>query len=197
MRNFIKIAQGLHVTPLSLELHRHPKLWNVDTERLRPTGPHRESDDIWVRYNDKTPFVASGDWSKFNDSHESVWYPAFYELPSLRKLVFDLMAGVQGERLGAVLIWRLKPGTTIHPHIDSGWHVDYYDKFNICVQGNPQAQFLYPDHAEAMIAETGDVHRFVNTEMHTVVNNGTEDMIILCICIKTHNYEERFRRGHD
>lgn len=197
MKNFIKIAQGVNVIPLALELHQHSELWNVDMERLRPTAPHRDSDDIWVRYNNKNEYLKSDDWSTFNDSHESVWYPSFYELPSLRKLIFDLMAGVQGERLGGVLIWRLKPGHVIHPHRDAGWHVDYYDKFNICVQGNAQAKFIYTDHEEAIVASAGDVHRFLNTENHTVVNNGEEDMIVLCVCIKTHNYEERYRRGHE
>lgn len=194
MMNYIKIAQGVNVNSLALELHQHPELWNVDIERLRPTAPHRDSDDIWIRYNDKTQYLKSDDWTHFNDSHESVWYPAFYALPSLRKLIFDLMAAVQGERLGGVLIWRLQPGHAIHPHRDAGWHVDYYDKFNICVQGNPDGKFVYTDHDEAIVAAAGDVHRFINTENHTVVNNGSEDMIVLCVCIKVHDYDERYQR---
>jgi len=194
MKNYLKIAQGVDVLPLALQLHQHPELWNVDMERLGPAAPHRDSDDIWIRYNDKTEFLKSGDFSKFNDEHDPVWYPAFYELPAARKMIFDLMAAVQGERLGGVLIWRLKPGQAIHPHRDAGWHVDYYDKFNICVQGNPQAAFIYPDHQEAIVANTGDVHRFVNTEMHTIINNGQDDIIVLCVCIKVHNYEERYSR---
>lgn len=194
MKNFVKIAQGVNVTPLMLQLHQHPELWNVDIERLRPTAPHRDSDDIWVRYNDKTPFTASGDWSNFNDSHESIWYPAYYALPAIRKLINDLMYAVEGERLGGVLIWRLKPGQMIHPHKDMGWHVDYYDKFNICVQGNADGKFIYQDHDESMIAFPGDVYRFVNTENHMVVNKGTEDMIVLCVCIKVHNFDERYKR---
>ena len=100
-------------------------------------GPHRDSDDIWVRYNDKTEYLKSGDWSKFNFEHEPIWYPAYYALPAVRQLVFDLARHVEAERIGGIFIWRVKPGQQIHPHKDWGWHVDYYDKFNICVNSAP------------------------------------------------------------
>jgi hypothetical protein len=192
MKNFLKIAQGVDVLPLALELHQHPELWNVDTERLGPNGPHHDSDDIWVRYNDKTECLKSGDWSHFNDEHDAVWYPAFYALPSIRKIVFDLARRVEAERIGGIFIWRVQPGHKIHPHKDFGWHVDYYDKFNICIQSTPGAAFVYAD--EAIEDRPGDVHRFVNTEDHSVVNNSTEDYIVMCVCLRVHDYRKRYQR---
>lgn len=192
MKNFLKIAQGVDVTPLALQLHQHPELWNVDTERLGPNTPHRDSDDIWVRYNDKTEWLKSGDWSTFNDEHEPVWYPAYYALPAVRQLVFDLARRVEAERIGGIFIWRVKPGQQIHPHKDWGWHVDYYDKFNICINSAPGAAFVYKD--EAIEDRPGDVHRFVNTENHSVVNNSSEDYSVMCVCLRVHDYERRYKR---
>lgn len=194
MRNFLQIASGVDVIPLALELHAHPELWNVDSERLHPNGPHRDSDDIWIRANDKTHALKTGDWSKFNHEHDSIFYPAFYELPSARKLIFDLMARVQGERLGDIFIWRVQPSKQIFPHIDASWHVNYYDKFNICIQGSHGAAFLYPESNEAIPANPGDVHRFINTEIHSCINNSSEDYIMLCVCIRTHRHEDRYKR---
>ncbi len=194
MKNFIQIAAGVDVIPLATELHAHPELWNVDAERLGENKPHRDSDDIWVRYNDKTEWLKHGNWQTFSDEHDSIWYPAFYELPSARKLIFDLMARVQGERLGGIFIWRVKPGHQIYPHKDWGWHVDYYTKFNICIQGKQGASFLWPDSLEEVVANTGDVHSFINTETHSIINNSDDDYIVMCVCIKTHKFNEVYKR---
>lgn len=192
MKNFLKIAQGVDVTPLALELHQHPELWNVDTERLSPNGPHYESDDIWVRMNDRTQFQESGNWQGFNDEHESVWYPGFYALPSVRKIVFDLARRVEAERIGDIMIWRLEPGKKIHPHTDKSWHVGHYDKFNVCIHSAPGAAFVYE--GEAINDQPGDVHRFVNTVEHSVVNRSNEDYIVMVVCLRTHDYERRYKR---
>lgn len=194
MKNHYKLASGVDTLPLALELLQHPELWNVDAERLGPNTPHRDSDDIWVRHNDRTKCSASGDWTTFNDEHDSVWYPAIYALPSARKLIFDLMARVQGERLGGILLWRVKPGQKIHPHADFGWHAGYYDKFNICIQGQAGCVFNWPDDGESIFDSTGDVHRFTNHSRHEVLNQGLDDYIVLCVCIRTHHYESRFIR---
>jgi hypothetical protein len=192
LKNFLKIAQGVDVAPLALQLHQHPELWNVDTERLGPAGPHHDSDDIWVRYNDKTEWLKSGDWKTFNDEHDPVWYPAFYALPAVRKIVFDLARHVEAERIGGIFIWRVKPGHQIYPHKDFGWHVNYYDKFNICIQSAPGAAFVYED--ERMEDRPGDVHRFVNTENHSVINQSDQDYIVMCVCLRVHDYERRYKR---
>lgn len=191
MKNFIKIAQGADVTSLALEIHQNPHLWGDHNARLRPGSPHEESGDIWVRYNDETEFVKNGSYDGFNDEHDSIWYPAFYALPSVRKLIFDLARAVEAERIGGVLIWRVPPGKEIHPHRDFGWHVDYYDKFNICIQSKPGCAFMYDTHA--MQDMPGDVHRFLNTETHSVVNHSDEDYIVMCVCLRVHDYERRFK----
>lgn len=192
MKNFVKIAQGINVAPLAAELHQNAWLWNQDKERLFPQGPHRDSDDIWVRYNDKTAYTASGDWTHFNDEHDPVWYDAFYALPSLKKIVFDLARHAEAERIGGVFIWRVKSGQKIHPHQDWGWHVDYYEKFNVCLQSAPGAAFVYKD--EKITDVPGDVHRFTNTVDHEVVNSSDTDYIVMCVCLRTHDFRRRYKR---
>lgn len=182
MKNSLHIARNQDVLPLLLELQRKPHLWNRNTARLNPAGPHRETDDIWIRYKDETGNKATGDYSNFSDEHDPIWYPAYYELAESRKLIFELMARVRGERLGGVLLYRIPPGKQIYPHTDMGWHVSYYEKFNICLQSNPDAVFYYDD--EDMRCVAGDVHWFRNDIPHYVVNNGNDDHIILTVCIR-------------
>jgi hypothetical protein len=191
VKNFLKIAAGIDVIPLLLEIHRQPTLWDRNEARLFKNGPHRETHDIWLRYKDETENKASGDYSNFADAHEPVWYPSFYELPAAKPLIFGLMARVEGERLGGILIYSVPPGKQIYPHTDRGWVVDYYERFNICLQSNPLARFCYAD-GEQMTAMAGDVHRFVNNKDHWVVNAGETDHIVMTVCIRSHDYGSRF-----
>lgn len=189
MRNFLQIARGVDVLPLLLEVNRQPELWDKNPVRLSDNGPHSQTHDIWLRYKDETENVENKDYSNFGDPHDGVWYPAYYHLPSARRMIFDLMSRVEGERLGGVLIYTVPPGKEILPHIDTGWHVDYYDKFNICLQSNPKARFCYE--TEEFVQFPGDVHRFVNNVSHWVKNDGEEDHIVLTVCIHSHDYSIR------
>ncbi len=193
MKNSLKIAEGMDVLPLLYEVNRQPHLWDRNDVRLQKHGPHAQTHDIWLRYKDETENATSGDYQNFGDPHDGVWYPSFYELPSARRLIFALMARVEGERLGGILIYSVPPGKRILPHTDTGWHVDYFDKFNICLQSNPQAAFHYED--ESFQQRMGDVHRFVNNKPHWVVNDGEEEHIVLTVCIRTHDYAARFKGG--
>lgn len=190
MKHFLKIASGIDVMPLLLEIHRQPHLWDCNNVRLIERSPHRETHDIWLRYKDETENKASGDYSNFADAHDGIWYPGYYALPSARALIFGLMSRVEGERLGGILIYSVPAGKKIYPHVDKGWHVDYFEKFNICLQSNSLTKFCYA--GEAMTAEAGDVHRFVNNVEHEVINEGVTDHIVMTVCIRTHDYRARF-----
>ena len=184
MNNFLRIGQNAATMPLLLELQRQPELWNRDLERLDFAGsPHRETSDVWLRYKDKRPHVESGDFSGFNDPHYGVWYPSYYALPAARPLIFSLMSSVLGEALGGVLIYKIPPGKRIYPHVDTGWHVEYFDKFNLALQCDPNTVFRYPGSGEEMRVQTGDVHWFRNDLEHEVVNEGKEDHIVMTVCI--------------
>ena len=185
MKNFMRIASGVDVMPLMMELKRQPELWNATPYRTKfESSPHRETDDIWLRYKDIKEEVETNDFSTIASEHDSVWYPAYDKLPSCRAMIFDLMARVQGERLGGVLIYRVPPGKQIYEHVDRGWHPEYYDKFNISLQSNLLCPLIYTRHDEAMRSDTGDVFWFRNTIPHMVKNDSNEDQIIMCVCIR-------------
>ena len=193
MKNFQQIASGANTTRLLLEIHQHPELWNRDPERLYPGSPHEHSDDIWIRANDKTTFLERGSFAGFSDEHDSIWYPAYYALPSARQLIFDLARNVEAERIGGIFIWRVKPGQEIHSHSDAGWHPEYYDKFNICLQAENGCAFIWEDDGEVLYENAGEVTRFVNTTQHKVVNESSDDYIVMVVCLKTHDYEQRYK----
>jgi len=185
MSNFTQLAAGINVFPLVMDLQRQPFLWNKNPCRLSKRGPHHETSDIVIRYKDETENFANNSWINFGDEHVADWYKATDHLPYAKKLSLDLMAMIGGEVLGAVLIYRVRPGEKIHSHVDQGWHAETFEKYNICLESNPKAAFCYEN--EKMVQKSGDLHWFRNTVPHWVVNEGDTDHIILTICIRLDN----------
>jgi uncharacterized cupin superfamily protein len=179
--NFMQVASGVDVEPLLTQVLAQPELWNKNPCRLSKRGPHHETQDMFLRYRDETPFVESGDWSGFADAHLPVWNKTSDYLSAARPLIFNLMTHVLGEVLGGVFLYKVEPGKRIYPHVDRGWHAAYFDKFNICLNSNPRARFQYD--GEAMVQAPGDVHWFRNDVTHEVINEGATDHIILTVCI--------------
>ena len=182
MRNFVKIAEGIDVAAIALALNQHPELWDEHRERKSYDGtPHTQMQDIWLRFNDRANL--QGDYAKFTDQHESVWYPAIDKLPQVRPLIFWLMSKVQATRLGGVLITKVRPGGRIAPHVDRGWHPEYYKvKLYVPIQSNPHC--LNRCEEEWVSMSTGDCWYFNNLVEHEVLNRGKDDRIMLIICLR-------------
>ena len=140
-----KMPFNIDIMPLLKSLKTNAYLFGQIPFRGLDESPHREMTDIWIRYKDIIPNLNSGDFSNFTDEHESVWYPASREVPEVKKVIFDVMHGVYGERLGGVLITKLPPGGKIYPHKDAGWHAEFYEKYFIPIQNAPGAIFGFDE----------------------------------------------------
>lgn len=186
MKHFQRIVDGLDVSPIMAELNRNSDLWGQI--KLRKQGPHRGMEDIWIRYNAPENFGPD-----FNAEHTPVWYPAEARLPSIRPLLFDLMAAVEGEALYGVIITKIPPGERILPHKDKSWHVEYTDKFYLSLQSAPGAVFgcNAEDVTEELEPKTGEIWRFDNKKLHWVENNSPVDRITLIACIHTEFFNAR------
>jgi hypothetical protein len=179
---------GLHLTgfrfnvlPLVAELQAHPELWNdFDLRTNHPQSPHRELDDIFVRYNARENF--DGDRDAFNGPHDAVWWPATDVLPSAQQIALDLMSQVQGERLGMVLITRIPPGAKCYPHVDKGWHARHFDKYAVQLASAPAQSFHVED--ESLIAGPGECYWFDNSRPHWVVNDSDQARMTMIVCIR-------------
>ena len=146
-----------------------------------PGSPHAQVDDVWLRYNDWRNFDPANP-AAFGEEHDSVYYPAWDALPAARPLVFDLMAQVQGERLGGILITKLPAGGVIEGHVDKGWHVDYYDKFYIQLDAGNGSEFWCDD--EVFSPRRGDVFFFDNSKLHGVRNSSDIERCTMIVCIR-------------
>ena len=175
MKNILTIARGINVLPLALSLARNPQLWNTRKERTQQeTSPHREIDDIWVRY--------AKDWQTGETSHESVWLEAADCLPEVKDHARAIMGLVKGDAIGGILITRIPPGGKVHPHIDNGWHALQYDKFALQIDAHQQQAFCFENAQH--VTMPGDLYWFNNQQTHWVTNDSPCERITLIVCIK-------------
>ncbi len=182
MNNFIPIAHGLDVIPLLLALKRKPELWKEDTYlRDYPQGPFGCVETVFLRF---PPVSATELERDGRDQHESINRDEFKHLPQARDMIFWLMNRVQGERLGRVMINRIKPGGLIYPHADTPAHANYYDRFHICLESNNNSYFRCGD--ESVNMKPGEVWWFQNKLEHEVKNEGDCDRTHMIVDIRTH-----------
>ena len=184
---FNKIATGFNVMPLQIALRRQPQLFGKYTQRCVGESPHRDTTDIWVRYNDIIDQVNNIEHidaeSIYNKEHRPVWWPVYYQLPQIRPLIFDLMSLVEGEELGTVILIKVPPGKQIYPHVDDGWSANYYEKYFIPIQNAPGGTFNFPD--GQIVPNLGEVFWFTNRIVHNVTNNSNEEQILLIVTIRS------------
>lgn len=187
MKNFLQIATGVDVIPLLLAIRRRPELWKEDTYlRDYPQGPFGDTETIMLRFPTKTVLETQAELEEYGRSdaqHESVDQPAFAKLPEARAIIFPLMARVQGERLGRVMINSLRPGGRIFPHSDTAAHAAYYTRFHCVLDTSPGAVIRCG--VEKLHMRQGDVWWFNNALEHEVVNGGISDRIHMVIDIRT------------
>jgi hypothetical protein len=186
MKNFFKLCDGINTIPLLLVIQQNPQLWDQNTLRTtHPYTPHSQVHDIWLRFNDTSVLEEKGETGRkeFLDQHESIDYPSFDKLYEARIMTNQLMAQVQGQRLGRVMITKLEPGKKIDAHVDSGDHAAYYERFHIVLQSAPGVIFRAGD--EKVYMKTGECWWFQNQVEHEVINNSVSDRLHMIVDIHT------------
>lgn len=187
MNHFQMIGSGIDVMPLLLAIRRRPELWKEDTYlRDYPQGPFGEIESIMLRFPPKSVHETEEELQKHLstfDQHENVDQPAYKALTEARPLVMNLMNYVGGERLGRVMVNKIKPGGCIFPHADTPAHADYYSRFHIVLESYPGVMFRCAD--EKVYMPTGSIWWFNNKLEHEVINNSAGDRIHMIVDIRT------------
>ena len=181
MKNFLRLASGINMTPLMVQIQLKPELWKADTYlRDYPQGPFEDVQTIFLRF----PSASVSELERSQkDPHECVWMEGMIHLPAARALIFSLMHTVDGERLGRVMLNSIRPGGRIFPHADTPEHASYWDRFHFVVKSAPGVVFRCGEEQATM--STGETWWFQNAIEHEVRNNSADDRIHLIVDIRT------------
>lgn len=182
MSNFRLIAQGVDVSGVNAELDAAPELWDSYTYRTKDeASPHKLIRDIWVRGRAPEEIEKTGTAS---EPHFAVDWPAWDALPSLHPIVRNLSHMVDARHRGGILITETPPGKMVKPHIDHGWHPEFYDtKLYLVLQSDPRCLHFCGGDCENM--RSGDCWSYPNNVLHSVVNKGQQPHRNVIVCFRT------------
>jgi mannose-6-phosphate isomerase-like protein (cupin superfamily) len=184
MKNFQLIAT-FDPLPILHQVYRQDGLWKADTYlRDYPQGPFGDTETIFLRFPPSS--VTELERSQ-KDQHECVWMDGAIHIPAARASILGLMLKVEGERLGRVMINKLKPGGRVFPHADTPVHANYWDRYHFVLQSSPGVQFRCGD--ESTYMEPGKVYWFQNAYEHEVINNSSVDRLHMICDIRTAHFD--------
>lgn len=179
MRCFQLIFDSLDVVPLLNALATKPALWNVNDLRTAfPGSPHAECDDIWLLFN-----TIPDDPAAVIDDVAVVPYEGWHALPFAQRLACDLLHRVGGIQLGRVIITRLPPGKTIPEHADQGAPAEFFQRYQVALQSLPGCVFNIGE--EVVQFSAGECWWIDNQQPHSVINNSSDDRIVMIVDIRT------------
>jgi hypothetical protein len=181
---FQKLANQINVQPILDALDANPQLWNQNPIRTTHVendyglkSPHLEVDDILIRFNRMDQSLEQAVVAT-----DCYWYPASDLIP-VDQIIYQLMPAVRADQIGRVMITKMAPGAFIAPHEDQGPPAEYYQRFHLCLQNEPGAQFICGD--EVMEPLPGDLFWVNNAATHSVRNDSMVDRLTLIIDLRT------------
>jgi hypothetical protein len=183
--HMVKLDYTVDVSEAVNQIEANPSLWDRYTMRTAsPDSPHREVNDIWLRFRDYADFDPENP-GMMCDEHESIFYSAYYELPAVQAIITQVMSNMPSHaKLGGILITKIPPGKQVYEHSDAGrWHSEYYNnKALVLLQSAPGQSFNFGfEHHEGT---DGEVFSFNNHPAHSVTNNSDIDRISLILAIR-------------
>lgn len=180
MQNFKLLATNIDVGPLLQALDNRPDMWEQITVRQNfPGTAHADTQSIYLRGPEAFTY------DKYFMDLGSYDYPAAHVLqdelvPIMAPLVKDV---IKADKVGRVMIVKMKAGGKLVPHIDEGVYADHFARFHLCVTGGPGSTLTAGN--ETQHFAPGELWWFDHKVTHTAANMEDTDRIHIIIDAKT------------
>lgn len=185
---FHRIGPVFDAEPIRRELKSQPLLWGTSPRVTFKGSPHADTNDIILRG------PAGFEYKSLQELHEEIAcedYPAGELMQNTMKIAYNLAWLLSPEemrhldsplRLGRVIMTKLPPGRTIHPHADEGPVPAFYRRFHLVIEGGDENIFIIQGEVQPM--QSSEMWETDVREMHTVINLMEHDRIHLIVDIE-------------
>ena len=163
-RRFIRIAEGIDVSPFLAELAAAPELWHADTSRQRKVRCQRDTLNIFLRVARK-PLPPGA--KNANDVQESRTARSARGFPTALSFC-EKIAALQGGELGRATLVALQPRGWVRPHVDSGAYYRPRDRFHLVLQSRDGSPMTCG--GESVVMREGELWAFDNNATHDARN---------------------------
>lgn len=188
MKYFHRIGETFITTPITNELYSQRLLWGKSPRVTFKGSPHADTEDIILRG------PAGFEYKSLQELHIEIAcedYPAAELMKKTMQIVNNLAWLLSPEemrhldsplRLGRVILTKLPPGKTIHPHRDEGPVPQFYRRFHLVVEGGDENVFMIEGEVQPM--QSGEMWECDVRMMHTVINLMQDDRVHLIVDIE-------------
>lgn len=183
MKYFRRVGTTFNTEPIRKELKSQPLLWGKSPRVMFPGSPHADTEDIILR--GPTGF----EYKTIEELHVELAcddYPAGELMKQTMRIAHNLAWLLSPEemrhldsplRLGRVIMTKLSPGKTIHPHRDEGPVPEFYRRLHLVIEGGDENIFMIEGEVKPM--QSGEMWDTDVRQMHTVINLMDHDRIHL------------------
>lgn len=182
MKNFKRIAENIQIQEILSETAKNENLfveipWTLKPWQLAYT--HRGLQIMMLR-NNPAPLDVIDDpesYKRYSDELICNDLECYRLFPETRRLVYAVLEAVQGSHIGRLGIAKLPPGGKIHDHIDTGLSSDYYSRYHVMLNGEPDNWANCGNEWVEML--TGECWTFNHHLMHSFENRSESSRIYL------------------
>lgn len=187
MNHFHRIGRSFDPSPIWEDLRSQPLMWDRSPRVTFPGSPHADVEDIILRG------PVGFEYKSLQELHQELMcqdYPAGELMPQCltiaRNLAYLLSdPGIRDShplQLGRVILTKLSPNKTIHPHRDEGPVPEFYRRICMVIQGGNENIFMIE--GEVCPMQTGEMWETDVRRMHTVINLMEDDRIHMIVDIE-------------
>lgn len=184
---FHRIGNSFDVKPILKDLEQQPLMWGKSPRVTFPGSPHVDVEDIILRG------PVGYEYKSLQELHSEMScedYPAGEVLTKTLVMARNLawLLSSEEERnhggliLGRVILTKLAPGKTIHPHRDEGPVPAFYRRITMCIQGGDESIYMIGGEVQPM--QSGEMWETDVREIHTVINLMEHDRIHLIVDVE-------------
>ena len=192
MKHFKLIESGIDTEPFIRELEANHECWDMDSGRSETKPAQRETKAIPIRCSEKTSVLDSMALQSKPIAYRGLPTPMSERFPVADEFIEQLVKRMKGS-FGRSVITQLRPGGTIHPHIDDRLYWLIRDRYHLVIKSKTGSHFRAGD--EEVRMKEGELWWFDPTVTHSVHNDSDEWRIhIVADILSPHSIGSFFMR---
>jgi quercetin dioxygenase-like cupin family protein len=171
MKHFKRVESGIDTQPFIREIEANQECWNLDSGRQNSKPAQRETQAIPLRCSEKTSVLDSMALQSKPIAYRGLPTPMSERFPVADSFVEQLVKRMNGAS-GRAVLTQLRPGGTIHPHIDDRLYWLLRDRYHLVVKSSAGSYFKAG--GEEVRMQEGELWWFDPTVTHSVHNDSDE-----------------------
>jgi hypothetical protein len=171
------VAGSVTTSEFCVELAKHPDAWTKNTQRQKKLKSQRDTQSVLLRSSKRSERqdTALGDILESEITDQAYLFPNCYRMALRLARVFD-------QKLGRVMLVRIKPHGRVYPHRPKGTYYNHHFRLHFCIDAGIPATLRHGRDARQLAA--GEILSCDYAQTYELVNNSDGWMVYLVVDLR-------------